>query len=146
MHPPAAFGAWRHPVAGKVRCALALCAALILGAWAYPSERVIFKEGCPGATVSGRFKGPQCSIRDYVLQAQAGQILRVELITDFPQVYYNVLPPGDGRPLANTSITGHRLWSGALPADGEYRVRVYLSRRAVHEAIIASYKMKLTMR
>jgi hypothetical protein len=130
-------------VAGKIRIGLAFCAALTAAAWSNPSERVLFKKGCATAAVRGRLTGPDRSGRDYLLEGKAGERLRVELFTDFPQVYYNVLPPGERPPLANTSITGDREWSGVLPVDGEYRVRVYLSRRASLGAIAASYKMKL---
>ena len=133
-------------MAGRQCAAVGLGVALLAGAWAVPSERVLFKNGSPTAKVRGRLFGPDRGNRDYIVPGKAGEILSVELMTDYPQVYYSVLPPADAKPLINTSITGPREWSGALPLDGDYRVRVFLSRRAAREGVIAPFKMRLTRR
>lgn len=55
-------------------------------------ERVHFKAGTSGTTVKGHLRGRDTV--DYLLGAKAGQHMTVELHTDNPQNYFNILPPG----------------------------------------------------
>jgi hypothetical protein len=65
---------------------------------------------------------------DYVVRAGAGQTLTVTLKKTNPQTYFNVLPPGTEFAMY-VGQTGED-YSGMLPADGDYTVRVYLMRPA----------------
>jgi heat shock protein HslJ len=60
-------------------------------------------------------------------------------------VYFNVLPPGSETALVNSSITGNQPWSGTLPADGDYTVRVYLMRAAARQGVKADHTLKVAI-
>jgi hypothetical protein len=53
---------------------------------------------------------------------------------------FNVLPPGSKDVAIPDSISQQR-WTGALPADGEYTVRIYLDRAAARRGEKASYSI-----
>jgi hypothetical protein len=104
----------------------AACLVAPLPAWAerdIKSQPVQFAKGRSSATVQGNVVGDQVS--DYRLRARAGQTLKVKLKASNTSTYYNVLPPGStGEAIYNGSTEGSSS-STALPADGEYTVRVY---------------------
>lgn len=102
------------------------------------SQRVSFKPGSSSATLKGSLQGEQTV--DYVLGAKAGQTMRVNLKTDNGANYFNVLPPGSDAAIAIGSNLGNR-WAGALPADGDYTVRVYLMRSAARRNENARYTL-----
>lgn len=102
------------------------------------SQTVRFAPGSSSATLKGSIRGYQ-SI-DYILRARAGQTLSVTLATRHGANYFNVLPPGSEAGLFNGS-TGGNEWTGTLPADGEYRVRVYLMRSAARRNETANYTL-----
>lgn len=131
---------------GRARVAVALGAAAIAGGWGYPSERVIFRQGNPVAVVKGRLVAPHRAEYEYILNARAGDTLEIELLTDFPLIYYKVLRPESDRPWVNTAGTGDLKWSGTLPADGEYRVRVYLLRWASLVDEVAKFRVRFALR
>lgn len=119
-----------------------LCAASVV-AQGIRQERVAFKPGTSSATVQGAIKGDESV--DYVLGARAGQTMTVTLKTGSTVAYFNVLPPGSEAAIANSSTTGNS-WSGALPADGDYRVRVYLMRSAARRNEAATYTLTVGIR
>jgi hypothetical protein len=90
------------------------------------TKRVQFAHGSSSATVKGVLKGDE--IHDYVIGAKAGQTMNVSLQTSSTSAYFNVLPPGSEAALFIGSTSGNQ--PGTLPADGDYRVRVYLMRSA----------------
>jgi heat shock protein HslJ len=69
----------------------------------------------------------------------------VDLTARRSSVYFNVLPPGNGPALANTSISGEPRWTGTLPADGDYIVRVYLMRGAARRNASARFVVAIAM-
>ncbi|MGY6216641.1 hypothetical protein ACW73L_15900 [Methylolobus aquaticus] len=103
-------------------------------------ERVSFKTGASSATLKGAIKGDQTV--DYVLAARAGQMMSVTLNTSNGANYFNVLPPGSDAAIANGSTLGNA-WTGTLPVDGDYRVRVYLMRSAARRNEQARYTLTL---
>ena len=87
------------------------------------SQQVQFAKGRSSAQVKGNIVGN--AVADYKLRARAGQTLNVKLKASNASTYYNVLPPGStGEAIYNGSTDGTSS-STALPADGEYTVRVY---------------------
>ena len=90
-------------------------------------EQIHFAKGASSATVKGSISGDK--IVDYKLGAKVGQTMNVKLKTGNTANYFNVLPPGFESALFIGSTSGNE-WSGTLPADGEYTVRVYLMRSA----------------
>jgi hypothetical protein len=134
------------------RRAIALLAMLTLAAAALAAEgpppprkeRVTFAKGATSATLRGTLKGG--ADVDYLVRAAAGQTLEVKLEGTNAQNYFNVLPPGS----ANTamfvsSTTGQRSWSGVLPADGDYAIRVYLMRPAARRGEATKYALSVAV-
>jgi hypothetical protein len=101
-------------------------------------QRVHFKTGAEGATLKGQLRGD--SDIDYVLGAMAGQRMTVELHSNNPQNYFNILPPGSEEALFVGSSAGNR-FAGTLPTSGDYRIRVYLMRAAARRGETASYRL-----
>jgi hypothetical protein len=101
-------------------------------------ERVQFKKGATTATIKGTIKGYETV--DYLLGAKAGQTMQVALQTNNGTNYFNVLPPGSDAAIAIGSTLGNK-WTGTLPVDGEYTVRVYLMRSAARRNEAASYTL-----
>lgn len=66
------------------------------------------------------------TVVDYKLCARARLATNVSLKTSDASNYFNVLPPGASDVAIFVGSTSGSVWSGTLPADGEYAVRVYL--------------------
>ena len=107
-------------------------------AGAIREEQVQFKAKQAGTTLKGSIKGRQTI--DYRLKAKAGQVLTVSLGTSNLSNYFNVLPPGLETALFVGSTSGNS-WTGTLPADGNYTVRVYLMRSAARRNEKANYTL-----
>ncbi len=103
-------------------------------------ERVQFKKGTATAVIKGRIKGYESV--DYMLRAKAGQTMQVALQTSNGANYFNVLPPGSDAALAIGSNTGNQ-WTGTLPVDGDYTVRVYLMSSAARRNETANYTLSV---
>jgi hypothetical protein len=99
---------------------------------------ITFASGTSSATVKGAISGDR--IVDYTLRAKAGQTMKVALKTSHASNYFNLLPPGSEAALANGSVSGND-WSGTLPVDGEYTLRVYLMRSAARRNETAHYTL-----
>ncbi len=105
------------------------------------SERVHFAKGATSTVIKGQIKGYQYV--DYRLRAGAGQTLSVEMKTGNGANYFNILPPGSGDvAMFVGSMAGNR-FSGVLPTDGDYSIRVYLMRSAAHRNESARYTLTL---
>ena len=111
----------------------ALAALLALGlslpASAQMSSPIHFAKGADHAVLSGTIAGHE--YHDYVLRARAGQTMDVKLTVTGTNgdgsAFFNILPPGsDGVAIFNGSTSADGSGRVKLPADGEYRVRVYL--------------------
>lgn len=99
-----------------------------------------FTAGASSATVKGSITGYKTV--DYRLRAKAGQTMSVELETSNRSNYFNVLPPGSDAALAIGANLDNK-WTGTLPADGEYRIRVYLMRSAARRNETAKYTLSV---
>lgn len=105
------------------------------------SRPVQFAKGASSATLKGSIKGDQTI--DYKLRARAGQTMSVSMQAKHTAAYFNVMPPGSKGEAIFVGSSGGNEWSGALPADGEYVVRVYLMRSAARRAEAASYTLTI---
>jgi hypothetical protein len=114
-------------------------------AWATDADIQIrpvrFSNGASTATIKGELKGRQTI--DYILQAKAGQTLTVALSASHSGAYFNVLPPGSTSEALFIGSTQGNAWIGALPSDGEYRIRTYLYRNAARRNESASFTLRL---
>ena len=103
------------------------------------SERVHFAKGATSTVVKGQVKGDHYI--DYQVRAGAGQTLSVEMKTGNASSYFNILPPGSGDVAMFIGSTSGNRFSGVLPADGDYSIRVYLMRNAARRNESASYTL-----
>ena len=125
---------------------LSLCLAFALTALTARPPMASARSGCisrpgpPGPPSRATSEGREDI--DYVLGAKAGQRMTVELHTDNPQNYFNILPPGSDEALFVGSSSGNR-FEGTLPDSGDYRVRVYLMRAAARRDESANYRLDI---
>ena len=120
-------------------CALVAASSSAFAADGIESRPLQFVKGTSSATVKGSLKGDKTI--DYKLRAKAGQTMSVTLKTSNGANYFNVLPPGStGEAIVIGSTSGNE-WTGPLPADGEYTVRVYLMRSAARRSETADYTL-----
>lgn len=98
-----------------------------------------FAKGETSATVKDSLKGD--ATIDYSLRARAGQTMSVTLTTSNSANYFNVLPPGSDDVAIFIGSTDGNEWSGTLPADGDYKIRVYLMRSAARRGETANYTL-----
>ncbi len=129
----------------KVLCRLLMAYVMLAaGSWALAADSIEsrplqFAKGASSATVKGSLKGDK--IVDYKLRAKAGQTMSVALKTSNASNYFNVLPPGSKDVAIFIGSTSGNEWTGPLPADGEYTIRVYLMRNAARRHETANYTL-----
>lgn len=124
-----------------IAAAIALCSLTTPSRADIQTSPVQFKKGTRSATIEGSIKGGQTI--DYTLRARAGQTMSVMLATKHGANYFNVLPPGSNDEALFVGSSGGNEWTGVLPADGEYKVRVYLMRSAARRNEAANYTLKV---
>ena len=103
-------------------------------------EKVQFAKGTSAVVIKGQLKGD--ATVDYVVRAAAGQTLSVKLQKTNAQNYFNVMPPGSTGSAMFVGDTGED-YSGVLPADGDYVVRVYLMRPAARRGESSNYTVTI---
>ena len=103
------------------------------------NEQVQFQKGTSGATVKGSIKGRQAI--DYRVRAAAGQTMDVTLKASKTSAYFNVLATDD-TPLFVGSVSGNQ-FSGLLPKDGEYTIRVHLMGNATSSNQAADFTLDI---
>jgi hypothetical protein len=127
--------------------AILACSGSLLAADGPPrprKERVTFAKGASSATITGTLKGS--ADVDYLVRAAAGQTLEVKVEGSNPQNYFNVLPPGSANvAMFVSNVTGARSWSGMLPADGDYAIRIYLMRPAARRSESSKYTLTVAV-
>jgi hypothetical protein len=124
-------------------CALLAASSRVFAAAPIETRPIHFAKGASSATVQGTIKGDQ--IVDYKVRAKAGQTMSVKLVTRNGANYFNVLPPGSDDVAIFVGSTSGNEWSGALPSDGEYTVRVYLMRSAARRNESATYTLTVAV-
>lgn len=120
-------------------CVLVAASSSALAADGIESRPLQFAKGTSSATVKGSLKGDKTI--DHKLRAKAGQTMSVTLKTSNGANYFNVLPPGSTGEAIFVGSTSGNDWTGLLPADGEYTVRVYLMRSAARRNESADYTL-----
>jgi hypothetical protein len=103
------------------------------------TERVHFKKGTNSAVVEASIKGYETA--DYVLGAGAGQHMNVSLATKHGATYFNILAPGENEVAMFNASVSQNQYEGALPASGDYKIRVYMMRSAARRNEVASYTL-----
>jgi hypothetical protein len=107
---------------------------------AQTSERVRFAGGATAATVRGRLKGNESRYRDYIVRARAGQQMSLEFLGDTKAEVVVFKPNEDNLSFAVTE------WTGELPENGDYKVRVILNRAFARRGVRTSYVLKISVR
>jgi hypothetical protein len=120
-------------------CTFAAASSWVFAADGIESRPLQFAKGASSATVKGSLKGDKTI--DYKLRAKAGQSMSVTLGTSNAANYFNVLPPDSKDVAIFVGSSGGNAWSGPLPADGEYTIRVYLMRSAARRNEAANYTL-----
>lgn len=110
-----------------------------------PSAAVNFKKGTSSAVLQGKLQGNKVEARDYVVRAGAGQMMTVQMETKSTSTYFNVLPPGSEEALYRGEMADGPRWTGALPASGDFRVRVFLNRAAARQGKSSSYVLRISV-
>ena len=105
------------------------------------SERVQFAKGATSTVIKGQVKGYRYI--DYQVRAGAGQTLSVEMKTSNASSYFNILPPGSGDVAMFIGSTSGNRFSGLLPTDGDYAIRVYLMRNAARHDESANFTLTI---
>ncbi len=82
---------------------------------------------------------------DVTMAAKTGNTLSVTLTSKQPQAYFNVLPPGSEEAIFIGSVSGST-YTGQLPEDGTYVVRVYQMRAAARRNETADVKLAISLR
>lgn len=113
----------------KFSILIGILVALGIGVLAIPAQTQVNVRFKPGTTV-GHYNGTIRGERylDYVLRANAGQTLRIQLQqkTGAP-TYFNVQRSGTPVAIADDARETES-WKGVLAADGIYVVRVYMAK------------------
>ena len=106
-------------------------------------ETIQFDKGASSAHVQGKLKGYQ--VMDYQLRAKAGQQMQVDFQPSNWSAYFNLLAPGskDEAFFIGSSAGNH--YSGKLPVDGIYTIRVYLMRSAARRNETAKYMLDVSI-
>lgn len=106
------------------------------------TEPVQFQAGHSSALLKGEIQGE--AIVDYTLQARADRTMVVRLKSRKPDLYFNVLAPGQDTAIHIGSTSGNE-FAGRLPATGTYTVRVYLMRSAARRNERADYTLEIAI-
>jgi len=107
-------------------------------------ERVQFSSGKTNKTIQSSLKGDE--FVDYLVNAKAGQTMKIELITSNAGNSFNVFAPAtvpgkDGAIFIGELNDNH--FKETLSASGDYLIRVGLVRSAARKKEIANYKLKI---
>ena len=110
------------------------------------TERVQFERGKSGATINGTIKGR--ATMHYLLGAQAGQTMDVNLTSKSTSIYFNIFAPGK-MPGHDEAMfigdTGGSHFAGTLPDSGDYLIQVYLYRSAARRNESAKFKLDVSI-
>ena len=84
------------------------------------SQRIQFATGATAATVTGQVSGDVYN--GYLLNARAGQRMRLTVMSFAYPVYLTLVSPG-GSPLARAQV-GAQSFDGTLPENGDYTIQI----------------------
>jgi hypothetical protein len=105
-------------------------------------EAVHFAKGASSKTVTGTIEGWQAV--EYRLGARAGQTMKVTLRSNNSANFFNVTGPGTDTALFIGADQGNH-FSRSLPADGTYKVLVYLMRNEARRGESADYSLSFSI-
>ncbi|SOH95272.1 hypothetical protein SAMN06273572_10931 [Monaibacterium marinum] len=105
-------------------------------------EHVQFDDGLSDAVISHTIVGDQ--VVDYVVSADAGQRLIVDMTSSNVSAYYDLTGPYAGAAAHVGSIAGSH-FDGVLPSAGDWTIRVYMISNAARRNESASFDLSLNV-
>jgi hypothetical protein len=69
--------------------------------------------------------------------------MNVSMATDNTASYFNILAPGQTDVAFFNGSVSENQYEGALPATGDYRIRVYMMRSAARRNEVANYRLEM---
>lgn len=131
----------------KISFVIALAFVFAIGAIeasAQSKVNVRFARGASSVTVSGSIRGERYI--DYVLKASGGQFLTVVLTKrSGAPALFNILPLGSEVAISDDARQSTN-WTGELPNDGTYVVRVYMEKGDRQNGRSSSYRISFRIR
>lgn len=107
------------------------------------AKPVQFAKGKSSASIKGTIKGGDDV--DYVLRAKAGQTLNVDLKASKGAAFFNVMPPQSTYEAIFVGSNEGYHYSGKLPSDGDYIIRVYLMGDAKDSGKPVNYAINVSI-
>ena len=107
------------------------------------TQRLQFKKGASSIRVEGRIKGYETV--DYLVGARQGQSANISLASKHTATYFNILAPGKTDEAFFDGSMNDNQFEGALPATGDYRIRVYMMRAAARRNEVANYGLEVAI-
>lgn len=124
-----------------VACAAAMLAgAPVIAQDATRTSRVQFAKGASSKAITGSVKGYDTAV--YLIGARRGQTMTVNLKTSNASNYFTVTAAGADEALFDGTINGNS-FTGKLPANGDYQVRVFLMRNAARRNEVGKYTLTI---
>ncbi|MCY1127584.1 SH3 domain-containing protein [Frigidibacter sp. RF13] len=131
--------------------AILLSFPLIAGAQEERTVAVHFPAGSSGKTIKDTIVGYESVL--YVVGAEAGQRMSVDLFPSNGATYFNIYRPGRGpgdEALASSGFLGEGVFDinrfeGVLPASGDYTISVYLMRSAARRNERSDYSLGISI-
>jgi len=102
-----------------------------------------FPSGTKTSTVTGEIIGS--APQDYQLEGKQGQTIAVSLLAESRNLRFDVMLVKDGSASLIGRMSRGGTWSGRLPADGQYTVRVSQVRSGKDDADSEPADFKLTL-
>ena len=124
-------------------CSVGLCVALgITESSAQARQRVRFAAGTSSATVKGVIRG--FAFRDYIVGARSGQSIELKLAASAgPTPVFSVFLPGGGDLEEAAQMSE---FSGTLPSNGDYVIRVGMMRAAARrKGSVSNFTLKISI-
>ncbi len=110
-------------------------------AWTQSVSAVNFARGASSTTINGSIRGDQ--FIDYRIVVRAGQMLRVNMITQRGSPYFNVLEPGSRDLAIFVGSTSGENFEARARVGGAYTVRVYQMRASGRRGEVAAYRLSI---
>jgi hypothetical protein len=107
------------------------------------TRRVSIPSGKTSTTIKSSLKGDKTI--DYLINAQQGQTLSVNLTTTNGANYFNVLAPGSDDVSVFTGSSDGNNYKGVLTASGDWKIRVYLMRSAARRNESANFTLQISV-
>ena len=125
-------------VGGMICVSCLLTSVSLIASDKINSNAVRFDKGSNGTIIKSTVTGD--GVNDYTLEAKAGQMMHINMNSQRPHPYFNVIAP-DNNSIFNGSLSGDT-FEQRLMSSGKYTVRVYQMGGARDERKTSAYALK----